>query len=251
MGLLGGLLGTAGGIFLDKIFNDSPSSGGGTVVIPDPTAEEQQILDLSRKAIHTYGINRELEAGLESRASEYFDMFSSGGALSDEENNMFEQEYEAQLGALQEQYAMDTERSGAARMAELTSRGVLDSTTGRDLIAEDKRRSTGYLSAAVSDLLTQKEVSKSQAEAAKREMARQGYELTSGILQQRKVGDLNELSALQGYHSAISRMAAVNRGDRVMREQSLNQYNYNKNLADIGRLAGGAFGGMSPGGGRP
>jgi hypothetical protein len=246
MSLLGGLLGAASGLFLDRIFNKSPSAPSReTIAIPNPTQEEQQILGQTEGAINRYYMNRREERPLEHLAEGYFDMFSSGGALSADEKAMFEEEYELQLDALQEQYAMEVERTGASRMAELTSRGVLDSTTGRDLIAEDKRRSVGYLSSAVSELLAKKEVSKAEAEAAKREMARQGYELTSGILQQRRVSDLSELSALQGYHSSMSRMEATNRGADVIRAQSLNQYNYNRRLSDIGRLAGGAFGGMT------
>ena len=245
---MAGLITAAGSIVLNRIANSGTGgSADQTAVIPDPNEYEQGIIDIVNGLVADYQKNRDEESGLRSKMSSYSDLMLSDSPLSPEEEAAFDQEYELQLSALNEQYGQATERSGAARMAELASRGVLETTTGQDTIAEDQRYNTEQLSQSVSALLNQKEVSRSEAENAKREMARTGYELTSGMLQSRQFSDLSTIGALQDYSSSMSRVQAQNKYSKVIREQQLGAWKYNRNLSDIGKIVGAGAGGLAGG----
>lgn len=243
---MAGLITAAGSVILTRMANSGAGSSASNVfVIPDPSETEQGMIDLVSQLLDDYETNRAGEAGLKDKMSGYADMMMSDSPLSQEEAAMFEEEYDLQLSALQEQFGRAAERTGASRMAELSSRGVLETTTGTDIISQDQEYYADQLSQSISELLTQKEVSIAEAENAKRSMAQQGYELTSNILQSRQFSDLSAIGSLQDYSSAISRLTAQNQFGATIRQQTLDSYKYNKNLADAGKIIGAGVGGLS------
>lgn len=243
---MAGLITAAGSLVLNQIANAKATSGSGLgiVAIPDPTKEEQKLLDLQKGVLEGFYDRRAEEEQLRERLTGYENLLMSDNILTDEESAMFDEEYNNQLAALQEQFGIETERTGAARLADLASRGVLETTTGENILAEDAQSNAYNLSQSTAELLNQKEVSRAEAERAKREMALQGYNLVGSMLQSRQMSDLSDIGILQDYQSAISRLTSTNRTDSIIRENALNQYKYKQNLANIGKIAGAGAGGL-------
>lgn len=218
------------------------------VNMPAKTEEEKKLLELQLAALERQAAPPTAEeVAMQTRATEYYNIMLGKEVLSPEEESMFDKEYELQLLALQEQFGMQTEELGGQRMAELASRGVLETTTGRDIIAKDQQKFTSVLAENVAGLGTAKEVAKSDMEAAKRQMAQQGYELTSGILQSRASDDMEQATRLQNYYTGENVLSSNNALQNALRRQQWGQWAYNQKMTSLGSITGIGVGMMKSG----
>lgn len=197
--------------------------------------QEEGMLNLLREDFNN--ISADSYAELEARQKEYYDLMMSDEILSAEESAMFDEQYENELSALEEKYAIQFERHGASRMADLASRGVLETTTGMNTISEDQQQYSDLLGQGTSAILQDKELAKMDFAEAKRTMAQKGYNLTSGIYQNKISTDMSKANLLQNYETSQGIQKVGRELTNAMREQSWNQYAYNqKKSSEAGSL---------------
>ena len=229
-------------------FDGSRDMPNVNVNVPDKTETEKELeklqLDVLRK--QAAGPTAE-ELALQDKMSDYYETMMADEVLSEDEAAAFDEEYNLQLSALQDQFAIQTEEAGAARMAELASRGILETTTGRDIIAKDQQKYTDILGSNISELGEAKEIAKSDMELAKKRMAQQGYNLTSGILQYRQNDALTQAATMQNYYTNDNMMKANTALQNAIRTQTWDQWAYNQKMTSLGTTAGIGIGMMNSG----
>jgi hypothetical protein len=133
----------------------------------------------------------------------YLDELESVG-LSPEELADFDAQYQKELEALVEDFDLYKQREGARQIAELTDRGMLESTTGQRAIAETEKQFADILMGAKSDILQSKETAKEDLLGAKEDLARAKYSIASGMTQQQINTALQASMALQNYYLSQS-----------------------------------------------
>ena len=101
----------------------------------------------------------------------------------------FEKERDLQLSALEEKFGIESERYGGKQLASLVHRGILESTTGEEEIAQTQEKFAELLGEQKGSIM----------EASKRQMAGAGYRLTSGMSQSQTLTALEAASGLQNY----------------------------------------------------
>ncbi len=249
-GLIGGALGFAVGgpagamvgMSAGGLLGGASGGGGGgsvNVNVPGPSASEQQLIDLQVQQLQRQlAPPTEEELAIQEKMTGYYDQILSDETLSEDEEAAFDQEYELQYSALEDQYSMETERFGGQRMAELVSRGVLESTTGYDAVASDQQRFAGVFAENISELGQAKELAKSDFGAAKDEMARQGYRLTSGLFQSQQSDALNTAAGLQNHFTQQNMFTANAALQNAMNQQMFSQNKYNQTMSGLGTMTG-------------
>ena len=215
--------------------------------VPAPTAEETQLVNLQTQLLQRQIAGIPAQEEFEARQQGYFDQMVSEGQLSPEEEAAFNEEYGLRSEALKEQFGLESEKYGASQVADLTSSGMLETTTGRNIISGTQERFANVLSGQIAELGQSKELAKSDVEAAKREMAMQGYKLTSGLLQSQISSALNTSTNLQNYYGSRGEMEAQVQLQHTLAEQAREQAGHRQRMNLWGNLTNMGFGMMKSG----
>ena len=182
-----------------------------------PTADEQKLID---------------------RNTQYLESMLADEVLSEDEETQFQEAYDLEVEALSEQFGMETERLGASRMAELTSRGVMGTTTGENIIARDQQKYAETLGANIAELGMSKDIARSDMELAKKQMAQQGYKLTSGLMQNRTSDALAQAGMAQNYYTGQNIMSANASLSSALMNQQWDQYGYQQRMGGAAKFTG-------------
>lgn len=250
------------GILYDMAFGgDDPEPSPVQVTVPGKTDTELQLLELQRKVLEQQANPSPEQQALLAKQKEYYDQMLADNTLSPEEEAQFEEEYNLQLQALNEQFGIQTKEAGGTQMADLVSRGMLDTTTGRNAIARSQRDYAGQLGQQIESMGQAKEYAKYNMDLAKRSLSQTGYELTSGINQSNMNTALQAAMSAENYYAGRGALDANAALQNALATQSRNQAEY-KNRMGIwsGMLGmgqsmvqqgagGGGGGGMMGGGG--
>jgi len=208
------------------------------ISVPGPTKEEQELVKLQLRYLNEQMTITPEEQAMMDKEQQYFEEMMAKDILSPQEEAEFEREYSLQLEALQEQFGLETEQYGAKQMADLVSRGVLGTTTGETSIAQSQQQFANVLAGQVSELGQAKELAKSDVEAAKREMAQQGYRLTSGLFQSQATSTLQAASNLQNYYGGREQLQAQTQLQNALAQQMREQAGYQSRMRFWGGVAG-------------
>jgi hypothetical protein len=170
------------------------------VTTPAKSQTEIELLKLQKQILQKQAAGpTPEERALIAKQQEYYEQLIADETLSDEERAEFEKERDLQLSALEEKFGIESERYGGKQLASLVHRGILESTTGEEEIAQTQERFTEILGEQKGSIMEASEIAKSDFEAAKRQMAGAGYRLTSGMSQSQTLTALEAASGLQNY----------------------------------------------------
>lgn len=198
--------------------------------------QEEQMLELITSNLQSLGSVPFSE--LEANNKKYYDQLMSEEFLSDAELSGFDKEYDLQLKALQQKYDTQFRDASAGTMANLAHRGVLETTTGSNVITNQQRDYADALASDTASLLNEKQLKIMDAEEAKRQMALQGYNLTSGILQQKQSNALTSAGLLQNYFTNQQLGNVGTQVQNYINQQSWAQYVNSQNQNNITDSAG-------------
>jgi hypothetical protein len=214
-----------------KIFGgDDPEPSPVQVTVPGKSQTELELIELQKKILEQTANPSEDEQALIKKQAEYYDQMMADSVLSPEEEAEFEREYNLQLSALQEQFGIETREAGGRQMADLISRGMFDTTTGRDIIAKSQGDYATKLAEQISAMGQAKEFAKYDMELAKRNLAQTGYELTSGIRQANMQTALSAAMSAENYYAGRGGLEANAALQNALATQARNQAEYRNRM---------------------
>ncbi len=200
--------------------------------------QERQLAEMQRAQIQDLLTMDVDEQALADRGEEYRQMMLSDSPLTEDEQAMFEEEFDLQKGILEEQYAIQSEKVGAKQMAEHVSRGTFGTTTGERDVAETQRQFGEGLATGIGELGIAKEAGMSEMESAKREMARQGYALTQQYFQGQTSDALSMMGNAQGYYLGRGADQASTALEGALMTQAMDQRKYQQKMGAWSGLQG-------------
>lgn len=222
----------------DKIFDPKDPA---PVSVPGLSDKEQQLIDLQIEAIKAAMEPSEEQTKLAEQQQKYFETLTANQTLSEDELAEFEREYNLQLSALQDQYQLKLDEDSSSLYADLVSRGVDTTTTGRNLQTKLAKGYGEALQGSIAELGQAQETAKYDMEQAKREMALQGYKLTSDIQQFNLNNSLAMAQNTQNYLATNRAMSASAALQNAILTQQVQQEAY-RNRQGMWRM-GYSFGG--------
>ncbi|MFH0959644.1 MAG: hypothetical protein V1897_13170 [Pseudomonadota bacterium] len=220
------------------LFKSDPEPSPVQVTVPGKTQAELDLIDLQNKVLTQATTQTPEQAALAAKQTEYYNQMLADNTLSPEEEADFEKEYELQLQALNETYGRETTKAGGTQMAELVSRGMLDTTTGRDIIADTQEKSAEQLATQISSMGEAKEFAKYDMELAKRNLAQTGYALTSGIKAANLQTALQAAMSAENYYAGRGGLEANAALQNALAAQSRNQAEYKNRMGIWGGMLG-------------
>lgn len=228
-----------GGI-VDFIFGyDEPEPANITVEVPGKTPAELELIDLQRQILEKVSAGPTAEEQqLYNKQKEYIDQLIADMTLSPEEEAEFEKEYGLKLEALREQFGEETEKYGSKQLASLVSRGMLETSTGEQEIAETQQRFAEILSGSEAEMTEAKELAKSDLDAAKRSLSQQGYQLTTGMQQSQIQTALQAAMGLESYYMNRGGMQASAALQNALTQQAINKSKYQQRMDTWSALTG-------------
>jgi len=224
---------------IGKIFgfgDDKPSTS--IINVPGPTATERELMNLQKQYYKSMLTTTPEEAAMNAKAQEYLETMMADEVLSPDEEAEFEREYELSKQALLGQFGIESERYGASQMAELASRGMLETTVGERQIATTQQQFAGELMGNIAEMGQAKELAKSDMEAAKKQMAMQGYQLTKGLMQSNLQAGLTSATNLQNYMASRTAMGANTALQNALINQARNKAQYQQRMSMWGGMTG-------------
>lgn len=209
-----------------------PESNPITVQTPGKTQEETELIKLQRQILENQIAqqNSPEQKALMAKQKEYYDQMIADNTLSPEEEAEFDREYALQLQALTEQYGIQTRDAGGRQMADLVSRGMLDTTTGRNIVAKSQGDYAMKLAEQISAMGQAKEFAKFDMDLAKRNLAQTGYELTSGINQANMQTALNAAMSAENYFAGRGGLEANAALQNALADQARSQAKYQNRM---------------------
>lgn len=216
----------------------APDEPAVTVNVPGKTDTEIELMKLQIEALQNANKQTPEQAALATRATEYYNQMVAQGELSPGEEAEFNKEYELSVQALEEKFGIESKRAGATQLAELTSRGVLDTTTGENAIARTQEEFAKILGSTKADMLQAKEFAKSDMELAKQSLATSGYSLTSGMSQAQMQTALEASLNAQNYYLGTAQTQASANLTNALMNQALQKSAYIEKLKTWGAIAG-------------
>lgn len=218
------------------------------VTVPGKTPTELELMKLQIEALQNANKQTPEQAALAAKATEYYNQMIAQGELSPEEEAAFNKEYELSVAALEEKFGIESKRAGATQMAELTARGVMDTTTGENAISRTQEDFAKVLESTKADMLQAKEFAKSDMELAKQSLATSGYALTSGMSQAQMQTALEASLNAQNYYLGRGGLEASANLTNALMDQALQKSQYIERLKSWGAIAGMGGGMMKSGG---
>ena len=161
------------------------SSLGGTpeagqLESPGMSDEEKQLLALQSETIKN---SLEQQGLWDAEAEKYYQDLLKDSLLSPEEELSIDKQYDLEAQAFRDKLNIEGQRIGNTQLAELTSRGVLESTTGENAIARTQSEFADVLMQGESAIEGNRLTAKTDLDTAKRSLAQSGYNLTSQMSQ--------------------------------------------------------------------
>jgi hypothetical protein len=212
------------------LMTSKPDSSPVQVTVPAKTDTEIQLMELQKKVLEQQANPSPDQQALYAKQKEYYDQMISDNTLSPDEESEFEREYQLQLSALNEQFGIETKEAGGKQMADLVSRGMFDTTTGRNAIAKSQEGYAGQLAQQISSMGQAKEYAKYDMNLAKRSLAQTGYELTSGINAANMQTALNAAMSAENYMAGRGGLEANAALQNALATQSRNQAEYKNRM---------------------
>lgn len=220
----------------DLFFPDPPEVT--PIVVPGRSEEELELMTLQKQALEkSLAEPTEEEKLLAEKMKAYYETIISEGELSPEEEAAFNEEYGLQLEALKEEFGRETKKYGGEELAELVSRGMLESTVGEQKIASTQDRFAKILAGTQAEMLQSKETAKSNMEAAKMEMSTAGYSLAAGMSQSQMQTALQAAAGLQNYFLDEGAMKANAALTNALMNQAREKAIYGQRMQVWGGLA--------------
>lgn len=212
------------------LFNDEPEPSPVQVEVPGKTQAELDLISLQTQILQQQANPSPEQQALTAKQTEYYNQMMADATLSPEEEADFEREYNLQLEALQEQFGIETKEAGGKQMADLVSRGMLDTTTGRNIVAKSQGDYATQLAQQIENMGQAKEYAKFDMELAKRNLAQTGYELTSGINAANMATALNAAVSAESYYAGRGGLEANAALQNALATQSRNQAEYKNRM---------------------
>jgi hypothetical protein len=224
---MGGFLNT---VTFGLLGDSGPEPSPVQVSVPAKTDTEIQLMELQKKILEQQANPSPEQQALTSKQTEYYNQMIADNTLSPEEESQFNNEYNLQLQALQEQYGIQTKDLGGTQMADLVSRGMYDTTTGQNAIAKSQGDYAAQFGQQVQNLGQAKEYAKYNMSLAKQSLAQTGYELTSGINQANMSTALNAAMSAENYYAGRGGLEANAALQNALAEQTRNQAEYKNRM---------------------
>ena len=215
-----------------------PKASTVTVQMPGMTSTEKDLVALQKEYYQRMLTETPEDKLMREKSQQYLEQMMAEEQLSPDEEAAFAREYELQKQALMGQFNIESQRYGASELADLAARGMLETTTGERQIATTQQRFTGQLMSNIAEMGQAKELAKADMEAAKREMAMQGYRLTSGMMQGQIQAGLQTATNLQNYFATRNQMGANAALQNALMNQARNKAVYQQRMSLFGGLTG-------------
>lgn len=195
----------------------------------DPTAQALADMLKSQTA---------LSDTLNNQSNQYYQNMIDAGTLTPDEEADFENEYNLQLQALNEQFARETQAAGGKQMASLVARGMFDTSVGSREIAKTQEDYAGILGEQTANLLTAKETAKTNLTQARQQLAQSGYQMTSSMAQNQMQTALQASMALQNYYANQGATTANTSLQNALYNQAVQRNEYNQRMSLLSGVTG-------------
>jgi hypothetical protein len=196
-----------------------------------PTYDELNLVSNQKKYIEDLTTTDSEEQALKDKQAEYYTTMTSDNPLTAEEEADFESEYEAALSSLQSEYDIKTEKAGATQMASLVGRGIFETTTGINAVADTQQEYASALASDTTALQEASQTSKSNYATTKKQLAQQGYSLLNEYFQTQNSNALSAATNLQSYYAKKGQADATTALNTALINQATEQAEYNKKMA--------------------